>query len=124
MRLGESQRSNRIVASHVNSKHDSTRPNRCGIIVQFVCSFVGMYMLISIEVPKSIEAKLVEEAARQGMSVETYAAELLQQVVEGQRSFAEILAPFRTQVSESGMDDASLDGILESARNAAQDDRR
>jgi hypothetical protein len=83
-----------------------------------------MIMVISVEVPKSSEAKLIEEAARQGKSVETYAAELLQRAVEGQRSFAEILAPFRNQVTESCMDDASLDGLLESARNAAQADRR
>jgi|GEM_PF-2689446 len=47
-------------------------------------------MVISIEIPKSSQVKLIEEASRQGKSIEIYAAELLQKAVESNRSFSEI----------------------------------
>ena len=81
-------------------------------------------MVISIEIPKSSEVKLIEEASRQGKSIESYAAELLQKAVEGNRSLAEILAPFRSDVAACGADDESLDKMFSSARNAAQSSDR
>ncbi|MDZ4849092.1 MAG: hypothetical protein SGI77_07340 [Pirellulaceae bacterium] len=81
-------------------------------------------MVISIEIPKSSEVKLIEEAGRQGKSIESYAAELLQKAVESNRSFAEILAPFRNEVATCGDDEEALDKMLSSARDAVQSSDR
>ena len=54
-----------------------------------------------------------------GQTVESYAAELIRKGVIGGRSFAEILAPFREQIVSSGMQDAELDRLFETARNEA-----
>jgi len=74
-------------------------------------------MVLSISIPDGMERLLAEQAALRGLSVESYAADLIRKGVSGGRSFAEILAPFREQVASSEIQDAELDGLFESARN-------
>jgi plasmid stability protein len=74
-------------------------------------------MVINVNIPDNTERMLAEQAAMRGQSVEAYAAELIRKGVSGTRTFAEILAPFRDQVHSSEIQDAELDGLLESARN-------
>lgn len=74
-------------------------------------------MVISVNIPDGTERILAEQAALRGQSVETYAAELIRRGVIGGRTFAEILAPFREEVANSGIQDTELDCILESARD-------
>jgi len=68
-----------------------------------------------------MERLLAEQAALRGLSVESYAADLIRKGISGGRSFDEILAPFREQVASSEIQDAELDGLFESARNEVYD---
>jgi plasmid stability protein len=81
-------------------------------------------MVINVNIPDSTERMLAEQAAMRGQSVESYAAELIRKGVSGSRTFAEILAPFRDQVHSSEIQDAELDGLLESARNEVHEARQ
>lgn len=78
-------------------------------------------MVLSISIPDGMERLLAEQAALRGLSVESYAADLIRKGVNGGRTFAEILAPFREQVAASGIQDAELDNLFESARNEVFD---
>jgi len=81
-------------------------------------------MVLSISIPEGIERLLAEQAALRGLSVESYAADLIRKGISGGRSFDEILAPFREQVASSEIQDAELDGLFESARNEVYDDKQ
>lgn len=74
-------------------------------------------MVISVNIPDGTDQKLAEQAALRGQSVESYAAELIRKGVVGNRTFAEILAPFREQVTKSGLPDSDLDSLFEEALN-------
>ena len=74
-------------------------------------------MVIRINIPKTTERILAEQAAIRGQSVESYAAELIRNGIIGSRTFAEILAPFREQVASSEIPDAELDNLFGAARN-------
>ena len=68
-------------------------------------------------VPADKMQALVEQAAANGTSPEEYALIL---IVEGlsthEKTFDEILAPFRRQVEESGLGDEELDSLFMRAR--------
>jgi len=78
-------------------------------------------MVLSISIPDAMERLLAEQAALRGLSVESYAADLIRKGISGGRSFDEILAPFREQVASSEIQDAELDGLFELARNEVYD---
>jgi len=78
-------------------------------------------MVLSISIPDGMERLLAEQAALRGLSVESYAADLIRKGISGGRSFDEILAPFREQVASSEIQDAELDGLFELARNEVYD---
>ena len=78
-------------------------------------------MVLSISIPDAMERLLAEQAALRGLSVESYAADLIRKGMSGGRSFDEILAPFREQVASSEIQDAELDGLFELARNEVYD---
>lgn len=73
-------------------------------------------MTITIELPAPVEQYLTEQAATAGKSVEALAAELLSQAVPHEKSFDEILAPFREEFAQSGMTEEELDALIEQAR--------
>ena len=78
-------------------------------------------MVLSISIPDAMERLLAEQAALRGLSVESYAADLIRKGIGGGGSFDEILARFREQVASSEIQDAELDGLFESARNEVYD---
>jgi hypothetical protein len=69
------------------------------------------------DVPADKMQALIEQAAAKGTSPEEYALTL---IVEGltahEKTFDEILAPFRRQVEESGIGDEELDSLFMQAR--------
>ena len=77
-----------------------------------------MNMTLTIELPEPVERRLAERAAKAGKSVETLARELIEQAVpaEKEKTFDEILAPFRKEFAESGMTDEEWDAVIEEAR--------
>lgn len=76
-------------------------------------------MLLTIELPAAVEQRLTERAAKDGKTVETVARELIEKAVAAEKSFDEILAPFRREFAESGMTEAEWDALIEEAREEA-----
>ena len=75
-------------------------------------------MTLTIQLPEPVERRLAEKAARDGKSVETLASELIEKAIapENEKTFAEILAPFRQEFAESGMTEEEWDAMIEEAR--------
>ena len=78
-------------------------------------------VLIQVNIPDATHRLLTEQAAARGQTVESYAADLIQEGIAGSRSFAEILAPFRDEIASSGMQDGESNELFEAARNEAYD---
>ena len=74
-------------------------------------------MVISVNISEGTKQMLAQQAAMRGQSIESYAAELIRKGVVGGRSFAEILAPFREEISNGQILDAELDRVFDEARN-------
>ncbi len=66
---------------------------------------------------------LAERASRQGQDVPTYLSTLIDQELK-RTSIDEILAPFRAEVKQSGMNDNELDGFFEEVRDEVWQDRQ
>ncbi len=81
-------------------------------------------MTITIMLPPETERKLVERAERIGQNVETLARQLIERGITADATLDEILAPFRRQVSESGMSDDDLTALFEEARTEAHRERQ
>jgi hypothetical protein len=73
-------------------------------------------MTVTIELKPEIEAVLSKRAAAQGCGVGDYVQRLIEKEARSPRTFNEILAPFRQEVAESGMDDEALDDLFTDAR--------
>ena len=71
---------------------------------------------LRLRLSQKARQKLVREAALCGQNLHTYASKLLEHAIT-QPSAAELLAPFRKQVAESGMSDEELDAFHEHLRN-------
>lgn len=80
--------------------------------------------MLTIELPKDVEKKLAERAARSGKTAEVVARELIEQAVRGERTLDEILRPFRDEVAASGISDAELDQLFDEARDEAHAARK
>ena len=74
-------------------------------------------MVISVNISEGTKQMLAQQAAMRGQSIESYAAELIRKGVVGGRSFAEILAPFREEISNAQIHDDELDRVVGEARN-------
>ena len=60
---------------------------------------------------------LIERAAASGMTPEEYAGRLIVEALSPrEKTFDEILAPFRREVNESGIKDDQLDDLFKKAR--------
>lgn len=75
-------------------------------------------MSLEISLSPDAETRLKQRASAAGKDPSAYAAELIEQVVN-RPSLDEILAPFRTQVDQSGMSDEQLDAFYEALRDEA-----
>lgn len=81
-------------------------------------------MTITIKLPPDVEASVKTQAAKEGLPLEDYVTSLVQEGTKrrdridllAEKSFDEILAPFRHSAEESGMDDEELDDLFTTAR--------
>ena len=89
-------------------------------------------MTITIDLPPDVEESVKTQAAKDGLPVEAYITSLIQEGTKrrnridllAERSFGEILAPFRRNVEESGMSDEELDDLFTTARKEASRERK
>lgn len=84
-------------------------------------------MTITIDLPPEVEEAAKTQAAKEGLPLEDYVKSLIQEGTKrrdridmlAEKSFDEILAPFRHNVEDSGMSDEELDGLFTTARKEA-----
>ena len=89
-------------------------------------------MTITIALPSDLETAIKKQAAKEGLPLEDYVTSLVMKGQEqkeridllAEKSFAEILAPFRRNVEESSMSDEELDALFRKARQAASHARK
>ena len=89
-------------------------------------------MTITINLPPDIEESVKTQAAKEGLPLEDYVKALVQEGTKrrdridllAEKSFDEILAPFRRNVEESGIGDDELDDLFTTARKEASRARR
>ena len=81
-------------------------------------------MPITVDISDAqLEAKLREQASREGLPPEEYARRLVREAVQAS-TVDEVLAPFREQVAASGLSDEELDGLLNEIIRESRDERR
>jgi hypothetical protein len=89
-------------------------------------------MTITIDLPPDVEASIKTQAAKDGLPLEDYVTSLVQEGTArrnridllAEKSFDEILAPFRRNVEDSGMSDEELDGLFTKTRGEASRARK
>ena len=89
-------------------------------------------MAITIDLPPDVEASIKTQAAKDGLPLEDYVTSLVQEGTQrrdriellAEKSFDEILAPFRRNVGDSGMSDEELDDLFTKARKEASRTRK
>jgi plasmid stability protein len=74
-------------------------------------------MTITLILPPETERKLQERAAHSGRDVSAPARDLIERGLKSEPTIDEILAPFRAEVTASGIADAELDTLFDEARN-------
>jgi hypothetical protein len=80
-------------------------------------------MAITITLPPEEEKKLAKRASASGQDVKSYVHQLIRKDIE-QLSFAELFAPVHEAVRRSGISDAELDSLLQSAIDESRQERR
>lgn len=73
-------------------------------------------MTLVVQLPPEMEQELTIRAGESGREVADLARELIERGLHASRSIDEILAPFRAEVSQSGISDDELDAFFEEAR--------
>ncbi len=81
-------------------------------------------MTITISLPPEVEESVKSQAAKDGVPLDDYVESLVEEAtrrrnridVLAEKSFDEILAPFRRSVEESGISDEDLDALFREAR--------
>jgi hypothetical protein len=89
-------------------------------------------MTITIDLPPDVEASIKTQAAKDGLPLEDYVTSLVQEGTArrnridllAEKSFDEILAPFRRNVEDSGMSDEELDDLFTKTRGEAARSRK
>ena len=89
-------------------------------------------MTITIDLPPDVEESVKTQAAKEGLPLEDYVKALVQEGTQrrdridllAEKSFDEILAPFRHNVEDSGISDEDLDGLFTNARKEASRARK
>jgi hypothetical protein len=84
-------------------------------------------MTITIDLPPEVEESVKTQAAKEGLPLEDYVTALVQEGTRrrdridrlAEKSFNEILVPFRRNVEDSGMSDEELDSLFTTARKEA-----
>ena len=81
-------------------------------------------MTITVELPPEVETKIKTQAKHDGLKVEDYVKTLIKEASErrerveknSEKSFDEILKPFRDEVEASGITDDEFDDFVEEIR--------
>lgn len=89
-------------------------------------------MTITIDLPPDVEESVKTQAAKDGLPVEAYVTSLVQEGTKrrdridllAEKSFGEILAPFRRNVEDSGMGDEEMGSLFTEARKRASHARK
>lgn len=85
-------------------------------------------MNVSLELSPETVEKITRAASCAGQDLPSFLQSYLSQSFASasipRRSLDEILAPFRTQIDQSGLSDSQLDGLFTQARGDAFADRR
>ena len=89
-------------------------------------------MTITISLPPEVEESVKSQAAKDGVPLDDYVESLVEEAIRrrnridglAERSFDEILAPFRRSVEESGISDDDLDALFREARKEASRARK
>ena len=84
-------------------------------------------MTITITLPPEVEESVKSQADKEGRPLEDYVESLVEEgsrrrdriALLAEKSFDEILAPFRHNVEESGLNDDALDALFSEARKEA-----
>jgi hypothetical protein len=72
--------------------------------------------MVSVHLSDELEAKLITEARRRGVDAGQLAKQLLERAL-AVASVDDALAPFRSQVQESGLSSDQLDALFQEARD-------
>jgi hypothetical protein len=95
----------------------------CGILKTDLGTSLKAAMNVLLELPKETADKVARAAADAGKDMPAFLQDFVKQSFTDdatpRRSVAEILAPFRAQVEQSGMNDEQLDSLFTSARQNA-----
>jgi len=89
-------------------------------------------MTITISLSSEIEESVKSQATKEGKPLEDYVESLVEEGSRrrdridllAEKSFDEILAPFRRNVEESGLSDEALDALFTEARKEASRARK
>ncbi len=89
-------------------------------------------MTITISLPADIEESVKSQAIKEGKPLADYVESLVEEGTSrrdridllAEKSFDEILAPFRRNVEESGLSDEALDALFTEARKEASRARK
>jgi len=89
-------------------------------------------MTITIDLPPDVEASIKTQADKDGLPLEDYVTSLIQEGTRrrnridllAEKSFDEILGPFRRNVEDTGMTDEELGDLFTSARKEVSRTRK
>ena len=81
-------------------------------------------MTVTLELEPEVESLLEKRALAEGCDVSGYVEKLVTRDVNRERTFDEILAPFRDAVERSGISDTELDTLFTEARQEVSRERR
>ena len=78
----------------------------------------SLTMTVTLELEPEVESLLEKRARAEGCDVKGYVEKLVERDVNRERTFDEILAPFRDAVERSGISDEELDTLFAEARRS------
>ena len=89
-------------------------------------------MTITTSLPPEVEESVKSQAVKDGVPMDDYVESLVEEATRrrsridllAEKSFDEILAPFRRSVEESGISDDDLDGLFREARKEVSRTRK
>ena len=89
-------------------------------------------MTVTLELEPEVELTAAEQAKEKGLPLVEYVESVVKEAVFkrqriqrlSEKSFDEILKPFRDEVEASGIDDDELDSLFRQARREASEARR
>lgn len=89
-------------------------------------------MTVTLELEPEVEMTATEQAKAEGLPLAKYVESVVKEAILkrkrvrqlSEKSFDEILKPFRDEVASSGMSDDELDDLFQKARHEASQARR